>query len=121
MYQTFAHQINKAKNMLDGLKASGDKLAKWGITADFIAAMSDLHDQANQLESKRNALNASAQETTAQQQQIMADLNNQYSVAKRLVKIEMPKESWPAFGFRAGEFAAKQSQETPETVKPVAL
>ncbi len=119
MYQTFAHQINKAKNMLDGLKANADKLAKWGVTADFIAAMSSLHDRANLLESKRNALNASAQEATAEQQQILADLNNQYSVAKRLVKIEMSKESWPAFGFRAGEFAAKEPQETPETLNPV--
>ncbi len=119
MYKTFAHQINKAKNMLDGLKANTDKLAKWGITADFIAAMSSLHDRANQLESKRNALNASTQEATAEQQQIMADLNNQYSVAKRLVKIEMSQESWPAFGFRAGEFAAKEPPETPETVKEV--
>ncbi len=119
MYKTFAYQINKAKNMLDGLKANTDKLAKWGITTDFIAAMSSLHDRANLLESKRNALSASVQEATAEQQQILADLNNQYSVAKRLVKIEMPQESWPAFGFRAGEFAAKEQQETPETVKMV--
>jgi hypothetical protein len=114
---TFVHQVNRAKNLLDGLKANTDQLGKWGITPEFLAKITDLQDQASQLESKRNALNASAQEATAAQEQIMAELNKQCSVAKKLVRIALPEEAWPAFGFRAGEYASK---EPPATTAPAA-
>jgi hypothetical protein len=120
LYQTFAHQVNRAKNMLDGLKANAEQLARWGVTPDFIAKMTDLHDKANQLESKRNALSASAQEATAELAQAVAELKIQYGIAKRLIRIEMPKESWPAFGFREGEYASRVPQETKETAEPAA-
>ena len=37
LYRTFAHQVNSAKNLLDGLQANADQMGKWGITPEFLA------------------------------------------------------------------------------------
>jgi hypothetical protein len=113
-YQTFADQVNRAKNLLDGLQANAEQMGKWGITPEFLVKMTDLQDRTRQLESKRNALKASAQEATAEHEQLMAQLTHQCGVAKKLVRIALPKESWPAFGFLAGEYASKEPPETPQ-------
>jgi hypothetical protein len=115
MIYTFAHQINRAKTLLEGLTTYAEQLAQWGITTEFLTKTTELYNQANQLEQKRNALKASSQEATAEQEQVMTDLNSQCGVAKKLVRIALPEESWPAFGFRAGEYASKSTTEVTTT------
>ncbi len=44
----------------------------------------------------------------------MADLNKQYGMIRKLVRIALSEEDWPAFGFRAGEYAEKATEETAE-------
>lgn len=112
--QSFVHQINRAKTLLDGLKSYSDVMAGWGITPEVVTQFTNLYNQANQLEQKRNDLKASARTATAAQEQTMTDLNKQYGIIKKLVRIALPKESWPSFGFRAGEYAAKETEETTE-------
>lgn len=114
-YQTFAHQINRAKTLLDGMKLNGEELAKWGISPEFVANLTDVYNRANQLEQERNDLRAKSREATATQEQTMAELNSQCGMAKKLIRIALPEESWPAFGFRAGEYAAKTKQPTEPT------
>ncbi|HBF39240.1 MAG TPA: hypothetical protein DDW50_18215 [Firmicutes bacterium] len=113
-YRTFAHQINRAKTLLDGLKTYGAELAGWGVTEEVATGFTNLYNQANQNEQKRNDLKASSRTATAEQEETMAELNKQYGVIKKLVRIALPEEAWPAFGFRAGEYAAKETEETVE-------
>jgi hypothetical protein len=117
MHQTFAHQINRAKTILDGLKTNGETMAKYGITADFVTGLATLLENANRLEKQRNDLKSSAQANTVEQTQVMDELNKQCGTVKRTVKTWMPKEQWHSFGFRAGEYAGKTQPASSETAK----
>ncbi|HBF39755.1 MAG TPA: hypothetical protein DDW50_20880 [Firmicutes bacterium] len=112
MYQTFAHQINRAKTLLDGLNTYGDDVSQLGITKDLVTKLNGLYTKANQLEQQRNDLKSSSREATASQTQTMSDLNSQCSLVRKSIRVSLPEEKWPAFGFRAGEYAEKESTQT---------
>lgn len=114
MTKSFANRINKAKNMMAGLTTHATQLSKRGITPEFITQMTLLYEQANQVENERNAIKARSQEATAKVEQVMTELDRLCSQAKKLVRIELPQETWPEFGFRKGEYAVKQVQENKE-------
>ncbi len=116
-YKTFAHQLNQAKNLLEGLKANAERMVKRGITPEILARMAELLDRANQIETRRNGLKAQSQEATTEQEQVMGELNAICTEARKLVRIEMPEDTWPAFGFRAGEFSKKKSKLADEPLE----
>ena len=107
MTKTFAQRLNDAKNMLAGLAAHADQIGKRGISAESLTNVNALYGKANDLQNERNALKARSQEATVQAEQVMAELESFCSEAKKLVRIEFPKETWPEFGFRQGEFAGR--------------
>ena len=111
MYKTSAHQINRAKTLLDGLHSYGDDVTQLGITKDLVTKLTDLYTQAGQLEQKKNDLKADARETTASQEETMDELNRQCSLARKSIRVNLPEEKWPAFGFRAGQFAVDKESE----------
>jgi len=110
MTKTFAQQLNDAKNMLAGLAAHAEQIAKRGISAESLTNANALYDQVSRLQNERNALKARCQEATVQAEQLMTELESLCSQAKKLVKIEFPKETWPEFGFRKGECAQTRGQ-----------
>jgi hypothetical protein len=114
LINSYAHRIDRAKSILGGLAAHGDKLTKWGITPEFITDMTTLYSQAGEVEQKRNAAKSNAQQLLAQQEQIMAELEGNCSMVKKLVRFQLPSEYWPEFGFRKGEYAAKETTAAPE-------
>ena len=114
MTQAFARQLNNAKNLMAGLTTHAAQLGKRGITPEVIAQMTSLYEQANRLDDERNAIKARSQEATVQVEQVMTELERLYAQAKKLVRIELPSESWPEFGFRKGEYAAKAAPEPAE-------
>ena len=69
--------------------------------------MSTLYQQATKQDDDRNALKARSQEATAQAEKTMGDLEKLCSDAKKLVRMELPEETWPEFGFRKGEYSSK--------------
>jgi hypothetical protein len=107
LINTYAHRIDRVKSILGGMTAHAEKLAKWGITAEFIDKVAQLYNQACENEQKKNALKASSQQAVAEQDQVMAELESNCGIVKKLVRFELPKEYWPEFGFRQGEYAAK--------------
>lgn len=117
-YQTFAHQINRTKTLLDGLQSRGEEMLKWGIGQEFVEELTGLFNLANQQEKERNELKAQSRRATTAQAETVAKMNHKRSIAKKLIKIALPPEEWPAFGFRAGEYAAKGPKETTEPEKP---
>ena len=119
MYNTYAHQINRVKTLLDGLTANGADVAQLGLTADFVKNLTDLYTQAGQLEEKCNQLKSDSQQATATQIQNMKNLNKQCSVARKSIRVALPKEHWPAFGFRAGETRVKTTGQTPVAMEQV--
>ncbi len=111
MYKTFAHQINRAKTLLDGLNSYGDDVIQMGITKELVAKLSNLYTQASQMEKKKNELKASSREATTAQEEIMSELNRQSSLARKSIRVSLPEEKWLAFGFRAGEFGEEKENE----------
>ncbi len=111
MDKTFAHQINRVKNLLEGLNSYGDDVTQLGITKELIAKMTNLYNQAGQLEQKRNELKASSREATTAQVEIMSELKRQCSLARKSIRVGLPEEKWPAFGFRAGQYGEKERQQ----------
>ncbi len=105
---TFAERLMTAKNMLAGLTAHASDLAGRGITKEVLDQMNQLYERAIELDDKRNALKARSQEATSETEETMSELESLCSDAKKIVRMEMPEESWPEFGFRKGEYAAKK-------------
>ncbi len=66
-------------------------------------------NKANDNEQKKNALKANAQQLTVAQEQLMEELESNSAMAKKLVRFELPKETWPGFGFRKGDYAEKST------------
>ncbi len=107
MSKTFAYQINCAKNLLEGLNSYGDDVTQLGITRELIVKMINLYNQAGKIEQKRNELKASSREATTAQIKIMGELKRQCSLARKSIRVGLPEEKWPAFGFRAGQYGEK--------------
>jgi hypothetical protein len=115
MPKNFAQRLNNAKNMLAGLAAHADAISKRGISAESLTNANALYEKASTIQNERNALKARTQEATAQAEEIMTQLESFCSEARKLVKIEFSKETWPEFGFRQGEYAGQT--ETTDTNK----
>ena len=114
MDRSYAQRIDRVKGILGGMTANADKLEKWGITQQFITNMTTLYNQASENEQKKNALKASTQQLTVAQDQVMGELESNCAMVKKLVRFELPKEYWPEFGFRQGEYAEKGTSVTRE-------
>ncbi len=109
MDKSYAQRIERVKNLIGGMTAYADKLEKWGITQEYITNMNTLYNKANDNEQKKNALKANAQQLTVAQDQLMEELESNCAMVKKLVRFELPKETWPGFGFRKGEYAEKNT------------
>lgn len=116
--RSYAHRIYRVKAVLDGLAAHTDKLTQLGVAPDYIAKMNELYDRAQANEQRRNAMKSSAQLATAEQETIMAELESNCGMIKKLVRFQLPKEHWPEFGFREGEYAEKKPTEPTEPTEP---
>jgi hypothetical protein len=115
MPKNFAQRLNNAKNMLAGLTAHAEQVSRRGISAEFLTKTNGLYEQTSMLQNERNALKARCQEATVQAKLAMTELEKHCSEARKLIRIEFPKETWPEFGFRYGEYAAKTEPEVSET------
>jgi hypothetical protein len=104
---TFAERLMNTKNMLAGLTAHTGELSKRGVTSEAIGQMNQLYQQAIRQDDDRNAIKARSQEATVEAEHTMTELERLCSDARILVRMELPSESWPEFGFRKGQYARK--------------
>lgn len=116
--QSYAHRINRVKAVLGGLTAHADKLAQWGITPEYVTKVNSQYDQACANEQRRNAIKSSAQLASAEQEQVMTELEGNCGMIKKIVRYQLPKEYWPEFGFREGEYSEKKKKKPTEPTEP---
>ncbi len=109
MDYSYAARLDRAKSIISGMTANGDKLEKWGITQQFVTNITALYNQAIENEQKKNVLKANTQQLTVAQDQLLDELESNCAIVKKLVRFELPKECWPEFGFRKGEYAEKET------------
>ena len=84
--------------MLAGLNTNTERLAKRGITAEFITKLQTLHDEAKALDNEQEALKARQKEKSDALNKKMEEVEAVYREAKKVVKLDLPKESWKEFG-----------------------
>jgi predicted nuclease with TOPRIM domain len=98
---SYAEKINSAKVMLAGLKQYADRVGKRGIDADFIAGFETMQRNSMELDNQQEDLKAKLKQKTAELDDQIKALDGKLSEALKVVKLEMEKESWKAFGVQA--------------------
>ncbi len=96
--KTFAETVSDSKVMIAGLKSNITRVGKRGLDEAFVAGFNDTLDQVEQLNNEQEALKASLKSKTSKLDAAFNELEDMYSEAKKVVKLEMEKESWREFG-----------------------
>ncbi len=101
MQRSFAEHVTGSQLMLSGLAAHQERLARRGISQTFLEDYREALQVVLEDEAAQEALKARLRERTASLYAKIADLDRQYRLARKLVKIELPREGWLEFGIRA--------------------
>ncbi len=103
MDRLYARRMAGVRNLLEGMMIYGDKLEEWGIPQELITLMATLYNQVNIYQQKKNTLKLSARQITVAQNQLAEELESYCAKIKELVCSELPKETWPEFGYGKGK------------------
>jgi len=98
MKSSYADQINAARLMLNGLKNQGKVLAKRGLDDAFANNFDTVLAAVQKLDGEQESLKARLAEKTAELNAKLEEVAKAASEVKKLVKLDLPKESWKEFG-----------------------
>jgi hypothetical protein len=96
--RSYAEIVNSAKVMLSGLKGNSDRVSKRGCDAAFVSHLESAQKQAQTLDDEQEDLKAKLKTKTASLETTIENLEKLMSEARKVVKLEMEKESWKSFG-----------------------
>ncbi|TCL76950.1 hypothetical protein EDC14_1001235 [Hydrogenispora ethanolica] len=96
--QTIAAQLGRTAEMLAGLSAHAEAMARRGIDAAFVTRLSSTYQQSLDAHTGQLAYKARMMEQTKELHDHLAELYDLYSEARKQVKIELPQETWREFG-----------------------
>jgi hypothetical protein len=96
--RNFSHQTTEANLLISGLVGHLDQLSKRGIDTNFVRRMSSALDRSIAANNDQHALKARMMERTAERQEYQAELDKLCREARKLIKIELPPETWREFG-----------------------
>ncbi|TCL57108.1 hypothetical protein EDC14_104711 [Hydrogenispora ethanolica] len=82
--------MNQTALLLAGLSAHAEQLAKRGLDAAFVAQFN--------LDHNKHFKARLMEKTTAERVEKSARVGERYSLAKSLIKLELPPETWREFG-----------------------
>jgi hypothetical protein len=95
---SIAAQLGRAEVMLAGMAVHAEALARRGIDSNFLTRMNACHARACDAHRRKLAYKARMMEQTAECGEYLDELQDLYSEARCLVKIELPAETWREFG-----------------------
>jgi len=95
---TFAKNIEEGQLILSGLNNHAESAAKRGIGAEFIAQLKTVLEEIRAIENTRKLTKAEHMESTALLNSKLKEYAQIKSEAKKVIKLEFPKETWRAFG-----------------------
>jgi hypothetical protein len=95
---SFADKIEGIHLMLGGLANNTDKLAKRGVSPEFITAFTTAYNEVLALDREQAALIARQKEKTLAINEKLDDTMEYYREARKIVKLDFPQESWKEFG-----------------------
>ncbi len=96
--QSYSEVINSAKVMLSGLKSNTERVGKRGLDTAFITKLEEAMTKAQTLDNEQEALKAELKTKTVKLDEEMGAIEKLMSESKKVIKLEMPQETWQAFG-----------------------
>jgi hypothetical protein len=96
--QSFADKVEEIHLMLGGLASNTDKLAKRGVSPEFLTAFTKAYNDLRALDLEQAALIARQKEKTVEINEKLDETLNFYREARKVVKLDIPQESWKEFG-----------------------
>ncbi len=96
--RTIANQLCQTELMLAGLANHAERLAGRGLNADFLAAYSNAYQKCQDSFNVQQALKARLMEKRTERLNYQIQMGTLYRQARKLVKIDLPKEAWREFG-----------------------
>ena len=96
--QSYSEAINSAKVMLSGLKSNTERVGKRGLDTAFITKLEEAMTKAQTLDNEQEALKAELKTKTVKLDEEMGAIEKLMSESKKVIKLEMPQETWQAFG-----------------------
>ncbi|HEX2955064.1 MAG TPA: hypothetical protein VHR47_13925 [Bacillota bacterium] len=97
----FSERIVSNKVMIANIKANQERLTPWGISAEYVAKMETLYTEIQSMDNQHEALKAQLKTMTADLDGKMEELETMFRNAKKVIKIQEPKEAWVGYGFTA--------------------
>jgi hypothetical protein len=98
MSKSYAEQIAKAQVMLSGLENNIEQLSRRGITSDFVSKLTTDLSESIGINNEQEKLKADLQAKTNQLQTKLTEVSKAVSEAKKIVKLDVPKDRWKEFG-----------------------
>ena len=96
--KSYAETINDGKVMISGLKSNTERVAKRGLSADFITNLENVQKIVMDLDNEQKDLKAKLKSKPAELEKNKVIYSSLMSEARKVVKLEMEKESWKSFG-----------------------
>lgn len=95
---TYAERISDAQVMAAGLKNNASQIARRGLDAAFIAELEADRTDAAALNDQQEKLKSDLKQKSADLEAKLAELDKKMAEAKKVVKMDFPKEQWAQFG-----------------------
>ena len=95
---SYSEVINSVKLMLSGLKSNTERVGKRGLDTSFITKLEESMTNAQTLDNEQESLKAELKTKTVKLDEEMVTIQKLMSESKKVVKLEMPQETWQAFG-----------------------
>jgi hypothetical protein len=97
-HRSIRAQLGRAEELMAGLDGHVAELSRRGIDAAFIARMNDCHARAVAAHNAKLAHLARMMEWNAERDHCLSELNDLYSEARKMIKVELAPETWREFG-----------------------
>ncbi len=97
MNKIYSDQIDKARNLAQGIEKNAETLKGRGIDVDPDKLLS-LADQLTQASEKQDAAAAALNDARDEAHRLLAELKQTFEVSKSPIKLNFPLEQWSRFG-----------------------
>jgi hypothetical protein len=95
---SYAEQISNAQVMVSGLKGNAEKVARRGIDGAFVTGLDANLQSVTTLNNEQEKLKADLKAKTAELDAKLLEVEAAVAEAKKIVKMDFPKEQWKEFG-----------------------
>ena len=96
--KTYAQQISDAQVMENGLKNNLERVNRRGLDVEFVDGLGENRRDATTLNDEQEQLKAAQEMKTVELRAKLKDMDLKMREARKVVKLEFPKEQWKEFG-----------------------